>query len=65
MQHRKLLSPYRHFGSSLKRCNPKLESLKVFDSDDEENIVTAFLAESFETVIFSVSAISEKLWNTD
>ena len=45
IQHRKLLSSYRHFGSSLKRCDPKLGRLKAFGSDDEENIVKAFLAE--------------------
>ena len=45
IRHRKLLSSYRHFGSSLKRCDPKLGSLKAFGSDDEENIVKAFLAE--------------------
>ena len=50
IQHRKLLSSYRHFGSSLKRCDPKLGSLKAFGSDDEENIVKAFLAEFPEAV---------------
>ena len=45
IQHRKLLSSYRHFGSSLKRCDPKLGSLKAFGSDDDENIIKTFLAE--------------------
>ena len=35
IQHRKLLSSYTHFGSSLKRCDPNLGSLKAFGSDDE------------------------------
>ena len=50
IQHRKLLSSYIHFESSLKRCDPNLGSLKAFGSDDEENIVKAFLAEFFEAV---------------
>ena len=50
IQHWKLLSSYRHFGSSLKRCDPKLGNLKAFGSDDDENIVKAFLAEFPEAV---------------
>ena len=50
IQHRKLLSSYRYFGSFLKICDPKLGSLKAFSSDDEENIVKAFLAEFLEAV---------------
>ena len=52
IQHRKLLSSYRHFGSSLKRCDPKLGRLKAFGSDDKKKHLKAFLAEFSEAVNF-------------
>ena len=50
IHHRKLVSSYRFIGSSLKRIDDRIKNLKVFGTDDEENIITAFNAEFPEAV---------------
>ena len=45
IQHRKLLSSYKYFSSSLKRIEPSIIDLKTFVTDEESNIVDAFTQE--------------------
>lgn len=45
IQHRKLHSSYQFLASVLKREEPKLINLKVFGSESERNIITAFKEE--------------------
>ena len=45
IQHRKLLSSYKYFASSVKRIEPSIIDLKTFGTDEESNIVDAFTQE--------------------
>ena len=50
IQHRKLLSSYKFFTSSLKRMDQNMQRLKIFGCDDEKNIIDAFSDEFPESI---------------
>ena len=50
IHYRKLVSSYRFIGSSLKRIKKKVSGLKIFGSDQEDNLVNAFKEEFPEAI---------------
>ena len=50
IHYRKLFSSYRFIGSSLKRINKNVSGLKIFGSDQDDNLMNAFKEEFKEAI---------------